>query len=219
MKPLLLDLFCGAGGATRGYQTAGFKVHGVDNRPQPNYCGDGFLQANALDVLKRILNGDWYGEGYDAIHASPPCQAFSRAQKLQGNSHPELIYPLRELLKQTALPYIIENVVGAPLWTPIRLEGQMFPGLGTSRPRLFEMSWPVAQPGIPEAPKHTKMGRPPVEGEFMHVVGHFSNKRAAEDAMAIDWMTRDELKEAIPPAYTHYIGLHLQAHLLTWQWS
>lgn len=211
MNPRLLDLFCGAGGASEGYHLAGFEVVGVDIKAQPNYQHP----MRVEDALGFFESSNDYLKTFDAIHASPPCQAFSKAQRLQGNLHPDLIHPTRELLKATGLPYIIENVVGAPLWTPIRLEGQMFPGLGTSRPRLFETSWPVAQPTIPEAPKHTKMGRPPVEGEFMHVVGHFSNKQAAEDAMGIDWMTRDELKEAIPPAYTHYIGLQLRAHLLT----
>jgi len=148
-----------------------------------------------------------------AIHASPPCQAFTRAQKLRGNEHPDLVVSTRELLKETGLPYVIENVVGAPLIDPVRLEGQMFPGLRTSRPRLFETNWELIQPRIPERPKHTKMGRPTVEGEWMHVVGNFSGVAAGREAMGIPWMTRAELKEAIPPAYTQYVGFALRSFL------
>src|SRR6266540_4313292 len=107
-RPLLLDLFCGAGGAAMGYHRAGFDVVGVDNRPQPHYPFE-FVQADALDVLAPNTHfGGWQiSEQFDAIHASPPCQAYSKTQKLRGRDHPDLIGPTRELLDATGLPYVI----------------------------------------------------------------------------------------------------------------
>lgn len=216
MKPRLLDLFCGAGGAAMGYHRAGFDVVGVDIKPQPRYPFK-FWQMDALDVLwlLRHDDGHWNSDHFDAIHASPPCQAYSNAQGIQKNEHPDLIPPTRALLWDTGLPYVIENVEGAPLIQPVVLEGQFFRGLRTSRPRLFETNWPLRQPEIPPRPPHTKMGRPPKKGEFMHVVGNFSGADEGRKAMGIDWMTRDELREAIPPAYTEFVGAQLLAHLAT----
>ena len=214
MRPLLLDLFCGAGGAAMGYHRAGFEVVGVDINPQPNYPFD-FHQVDALVVLRDIpgLLVGW--SRFEAIHASPPCQAFTKAQKLQGNEHPDLIAETRKGLQDSGLPYVIENVPGAPLVTPFALEGSMF-GLRTYRPRLFETNFPVVVPPTPpRVHKTTKMGRPPKDGEFMHVVGNFSDVEAGRWAMGIDWMTRNELSESIPPAYTSYIGTYLHAFLGT----
>src|SRR3990167_9619494 len=119
MKPRLLDLFCGAGGAAVGYSRAGFEVVGVDIAPQPRYPFE-FVQDDALDYLR-----DFYYERtfppFDAIHASPPCQAYTQLGRKNG--HPELIEPVRELLRATELPYVVENVVGAPLLEPIVLCG------------------------------------------------------------------------------------------------
>src|SRR5262245_17224816 len=115
MRPRLLDLFCGGGGAARGYHDAGFDVVGVDIKPQPNYPYE-FVQADALEYVRgEILNADWFGPTA-ALHASPPCQQFTAYQR-SGNvgDYPDLIQPTRELLEQTGLPYVIENVVGAPL--------------------------------------------------------------------------------------------------------
>lgn len=210
MKPRILDLFCGAGGAGTGYHHAGFDVVGVDINPQPNYPFQ-LIQADAIVEISRHGGGL---RDFDAIHASPPCQAYSNAQRLMKNDHPDLIGRTREMLVATGLPYVIENVVGSPLVNPIVLEGQMFPGLRTSRPRLFETNWDLEQPLFPPRPVHTKMGRPPVDGEFMHVVGNFSGAQAGRDAMGIDWMTRDELREAIPPAYTEWIGARLMEEIL-----
>lgn len=199
----LLDLYCGAGGAARGYADAGFEVVGVDIAPQPNYPFT-FFQADALDFLA------WGCSDFDAIHASPPCQAFSLAQRIRNRDHPDLVAATREALIQTGKPYVIENVVGAPLRDPVLLCGAMFPGLRVYRHRLFEASFPL---DVPEDPGHywplCKMGRPPIKGEFVHVVGNFSGVQYARDAMGIPWMTRNELREAIPPAYTHYIGEQL----------
>lgn len=202
--PILLDLFCKAGGCSAGYVRAGFEVVGVDIEPQPHYPFE-FVQAGALEYL---ATADL--SRFAAISASPPCQAYSKARKLQGNKHPMLIEDVRELLKATGLPYVIENVQGAPLADDaILLVGSMF-GLRTMRPRLFECSFPV--PFLlapPPAAKHAKMGRPPKDGEYVHVVGHMSNVPYCRDAMGIGWMTQAELAEAIPPSYTNFIGKHL----------
>lgn len=211
MKPRLLNLFCGAGGAAVGYSRAGFDVVGVDIRPQPRYPFE-FVQADALMPWTYASLGRL--DEFDAIHASPPCQAFSKARKLQGNDHADLIGPIRELIGATGLPYVIENVRGAPLIDPVVLEGQMFPGLNVHRPRLFETNWPLVVPAlIPPPPPQTKMGRPPRNGEAMQIVGHFSDVPAGRKAMDIDWMTQGELAQAIPPAYTELIGHQLMQHL------
>lgn len=203
VKPRLLDLFCGGGGCTKGYQRAGFYVVGVDIKPQPRYCGEEFVQGDALEYLAQ------HGHEFDAIHASPPCQGYSRTRNLQGNEHPLLVEDVRRLLLATGKPYVIENVPGAPLRDPVTLVGSMF-GLRTMRPRLFECSFDV--PFVlapPPAAKHAKMGRPPQAGEYVHVVGHMSNVPYCREAMGIDWMTQSELAEAIPPAYSEWIGKHL----------
>lgn len=205
-KPLLLDLFCGAGGCSVGYSCAGFDVVGVDIRPQPRYPFE-FVQADALEYVAA------YGHRFEAIHASPPCQAYSKARNLQGNAHPDLIGQVRELLRASGKPYVIENVQGAPLISPVTLVGSMF-GLMTMRPRLFECSFPVPFVLAPPAQaKHAKMGRPPKEGEYVHVVGHMSNVPYCREAMGIDWMTQGELAQAIPPAYTEFIGGYLMEAL------
>jgi DNA (cytosine-5)-methyltransferase 1 len=223
MKPKLLDLFCCQGGAGMGYHKAGFKVIGVDIEPQPRNPFD-FRQGNAISLLKTLRAGGSFNTGsssplytlddFDAIHASPPCQAFTNAQKLMGNEHPDFIEPTRELLNLIGLPYVIENVPGAPLESPFELCGSMF-GLGTYRHRLFETNFDV---DVPEHPKHehrtTKMGRKPIDGEMMHVVGNFSGVAKAKIAMGIDWMNRDGLRESIPPAYTEYIGRDLMEEVM-----
>jgi DNA (cytosine-5)-methyltransferase 1 len=203
----LLDLFCCAGGAAHGYRMAGFHVTGIDNRPQPRYAGDLFVQADALAYVAA------HGHEFDAIHASPPCQAYSKARNLQGNEHPVLVESVRHLLQATGKPYVIENVKGAPLVDPVLLVGSMF-GLRTMRPRLFECSFPVPfMLAPPASARHAKMGRPPAEGEYVHVVGHMSNVPYCGAAMGIDWMNQSELAQAIPPAYTEWIGQQLMLHL------
>ncbi|GII91149.1 DNA cytosine methyltransferase [Sinosporangium siamense] len=197
----LLDLFCCAGGASMGYHLAGFDVTGVDIAPQPNYPFD-FCQADAIDFVRK------HGHKFDVINASPPCQAYTMAQRIRGRIHPDLIDPLRQVLQATGKPYLIENVIGAPLERPVILCGAMF-GLRTYRHRGFETGGGVTVPAPPH-PVHSaptaKMGRPVQDGEFMHVVGNFSGVPLARRIMGMPWATRDELREAIPPAYTHYIG-------------
>lgn len=202
-KPRLLDLYSGAGGCAKGYQMAGWYVVGVDIKAQPRYAGDEFVQGDALEYLAA------HGHEFAAIHSSPPCQGYSRTRNLQGNDHPMLIEMVRELLIATGKPYVIENVKGAPLNDPVMLVGSMF-GLRTMRPRLFECSFPVPFRLAPPADaRHAKMGRPPQEGEYVHVVGHMSNVAYCREAMGISWMTQGELAQAIPPVFTHWIGKHL----------
>jgi len=192
----VLDLFCGAGGAAMGYYRAGFEVVGVDIAPQPRFPFE-FHQADALTFPL---------DGFDLIHASPPCQAYTLCQRIQNREHPDLIEVTRERLRATGVPYVIENVDGAPLIDPMTLCGHMF-GLGVYRHRLFETSFPVDEIAHPVHDKpQVKMGRPPKPGHMMHVVGNFAGVAAARIAMEIPWMTRDELRESIPPAYTEYIA-------------
>jgi len=206
VKLRALDLFCCAGGAGMGLHRAGFEVVGVDISPQPRYPFE-FHQADALTFPL---------EGFDFIWASPPCQAHTLAQRIRGNEHPDLIEPIRARLIAAGVPYCIENVPGAPLIDPIELCGSMF-GLRTYRHRLFECSFPAVQP---EHPEHTaplrKMGRPVQDGEFMHIVGNFSGADLAREIMGMPWASRDELREAIPPAYAEYIGRAAVA-FINWQ--
>lgn len=204
-RPRLLDLFCGAGGAAMGYHRAGFEVVGVDLNPQPDYPFE-FHQADALNLDREWVNG------FDAVHASPPCQAHSRAWKINKHDHPMLIAPVREILDATNLPYVIENVEGArgELISPALLCGPMF-GIHSHRHRLFEVRGFTLN--VPEHSPHmvktTKMGRAPVDGEYMHIVGNFSGVSRAREIMGMPWASRDGLREAIPPAYTEWIGKQL----------
>ncbi len=215
-KPRLLDLFCCAGGAGVGYSRAGFKVVGVDIKPQPSYPFQ-FIQADALALDCKFL------ASFDAIHASPPCQAYSDLAKRNGNADewPRLIEPTRKMLARTGLPYIIENVDGAPLRNPIVLCGTMFPGLRVLRHRLFEANFLILEPAHGRHPKvHTfdkrksHFGKTDDMRDFVQVTGGGNcSIVAARDAMGIGWMTKNELNEAIPPAYTQWIGKQLLAHL------
>lgn len=195
----LLDLFCGAGGAAKGYQRAGFYVVGVDNRPQPHYCGDEFVLGDALEYVAA------HGAEYDAIHASPPCQHYSSMQHIKKNKNkwPDLVGPIRQLLIASGKPFVIENVVGAPLRIDLLCCGSMF-GLGMIRHRIFESS--VSMPLLMPTCHHDNMYDP----------WHWGNRQREEMAagMGIDWeMTREEVREAIPPAYTQFVGEQLLAYL------
>lgn len=156
------------------------------------------------------------GDQYDVIHASPPCQAFSTATKFhrgRADQHPNLIPPTRELLERLGMPYVIENVMGAPLNNPIMLCGTMFEGLKVYRHRIFETDPPIYWPPYHNWHEHrpTEVGRKVAHHGWMTVAGHFTNVAKAGEAMGIDWMTRDELAQAIPPAYTEWIGRQLLA--------
>ncbi len=210
----LVDLCCKAGGMTKGYQAAGFYVVGVDIEPQPNYCGDEFVQADALTFDLA---------GFDAAHAAPPCQGYS-SKTMDKSRHPRLIAPIRERLWTSGLPYVIENVDGAKgeLINPVRLCGSSF-GLRVRRHRWFESNWGLV--GKPcdhawqNADKRFRLydhGRW-FDSGIVHVFGTGGGKGAEHwaEAMGIDWMTRDELAEAIPPAYAEYVGTQLMAHLVS----
>lgn len=204
----LLDLFCGAGGAGMGYHQAGFDVVGVDLHPQPRYPFL-FVQADALELLP----DEQFLRQFDVIHASPPCQAYSNAQRIQQRPHPDLVNPCRRLLQSVGKPWIIENVMGSPLRDPIMLCGAMF-NLRTYRHRIFETSFAVTAPPHPaHAARQAKMGRPVQDGEFIHIVGNFSNVKLAREVLEMPWATRDELREAIPVAYTRWIGERLREEL------
>lgn len=216
-RPLLLDLFCCAGGAGVGYYRAGFDVVGVDIVARPSNPLP-FIQADALELDPSFI------ALFDAIHASPPCQSYSDLAKRNGNADewPRLIEPVRELLVASGKPYIIENVEGAPLRDPIVLCGTMFPGLRVLRHRLFETNFPVTTPPHTKHPKvHTfdkrksHFGKTDEWKDFVQVTGGGnSSLAAARDAMGIDWMTKAEINEAIPPAYTEHIGRQLMARIL-----
>lgn len=215
MKPKLLDLFCGAGGASMGLYHAGFEVIGIDNKPQPNYPFE-FHQADALTFLL---------EGYDAYWASPPCQAYvdTNARGKKPTNHPRLIAPIRYLLGLTGKPYIIENVMGAPLINPFMLCGTMF-GLRVIRHRLFENSI-FNKPDTPNCNHwgtvaqgdfigvYARGGKGPRHGKGIREASPRPAKVTPEEAMGINWMTYKELTQAVPPAYSEYIGKLLISYL------
>lgn len=210
--PRLLDLFCGAGGAGVGYARAGFDVTGVDIKPQPRYPFE-FYKDDALAFL-----ADHWRE-FDAFHASPPCQGYSLLSHVVNrdmSAYPRLIEPLRCALVETGKPYVIENVPQAPLENPLVLCGTMF-GLRTHKHRSFEINPPLYfAPG-----KCTRARVKPInsgkrlaqyygdDADMVTVAGHLFSVSAGSRAMGIDWMNRAELAEAIPPAYTEYVGAHL----------
>jgi len=224
-RPLLLDLFCGAGGAGSGYRRAGFDILGVDLVDQPRYPFT-FIQGDALEVMDQLLAGGDAG-GYRlrdvcAIHASPPCQRWAQAtlgQRRVGKEYPDLITPLRPRLARVAVPWVMENLPGAPLRPDIRLCGCQFgltlPGVGyLKRERWFETSWRGFYLEMPH--RHA--------GHAISIAGHGTpawmraktgHIGVAEwrQVMGIDWTTRDELTEALPPAYTRYVGGLLLEHL------
>lgn len=201
----LLDLFCGAGGAAMGYSRAGFDVVGVDINAQPHYPFE-FHQADAMTFPL---------DGYDAIHASPPCQAYSVASRCVpglADTCPDLIAPMRERLATVTVPWVIENVVGAPLINPLMLCGNMF-GLRLFRHRLFESNVPLP---LALHPPHGVLGTQAGKwkpGRIISVAGNCAPIAEARRAMGIDWMNRGELSQAIPPAYTRWIGEHLMAEV------
>lgn len=212
MRPLLLDLFCGAGGSAKGYHDAGFDVVGMDLHPQRNYPFE-FRQGNAIRFLQICNRYGWNMDGRPiaAVHASPPCQAYSAMSQCRpglADKYPRLIAPTRELLQQTDRPWVIENVVGAPLIDPIMLCGTMF-GLELYRHRLFESNVALTEPLHPAHVKPASKAGHWVPGTIMSVSGHIAPIAHARAIMGIDWTTRDELAESIPPAYTEHLGAQL----------
>lgn len=207
-RPRLLDLFCGAGGCSVGYDRAGFDVTGVDIRPQPHYPF-AFHQADALEYVAA------HGHAFDALAASPPCQAHSPLQGRWGREYPDLIAATRAALIETGKPYAIENVMGAPMGQSLMLCGSMFDDLKVIRHRRFECNPPLWFPPFSCSHPRGAVGRRGHLGdrEWMTVTGHFSDMEKASTSMGIGWMTQDELAQAIPPAYTTFVGTHLLAAL------
>lgn len=213
-RPLCLDLFCGAGGAAMGYYRAGYAVIGVDLAPQPRYPFR-FHQGDALELLAELIAGRAvYGfllDDLDLIHASPPCQhwsAMSNCKPGLAATYPALIAPVRALLRCTGLPYVIENVPGAPLVDPVTLCGSSF-GLAVRRHRLFESCWPLYAPpcdhkGYAMNP-HNAAGR----ARMRRLAPGRPIERTWREAMGVGWMGAHEGREAIPPAYTEHIGRQL----------
>lgn len=225
-KPRLLDLFCGAGGASVGYNRAGFEVVGVDIKPQPRYPFE-FHQADALEYPL---------EGFDCYHASPPCQRYCDNNISRDTDHPDLIEPTRQRLIATGQVFVMENVQLAPLNAGLMLCGTMF-GLRVIRHRYFEFNPGMPPPFPPYTCNH--WGKTST-GEFAAVYGRggkgrryidfdedgkLVRKRIGRapgptgrelflfqcDCMGIDWMkTTKELTESIPPAYTEFIGKYLK---------
>jgi len=202
----LLDLFCGAGGASAGYAAAGFEVHGVDLKHGKRYPYT-YVRADVLDVL-RDKN---YLDQFDVIHASPPCQTHSITKHLRNaqgktTSKLDLIPETRAALVKSGKPYIIENVPGSPLIDPIQLCGSSF-GLKVRRHRLFESNMPLEG----SVCNHKLQGRPVgVYGSLNDEIPQGGKTAAtineARDAMGMPWAIWTELVEAIPPAFTEYLG-------------
>jgi DNA (cytosine-5)-methyltransferase 1 len=214
----LLDLFCGQGGMAMGYADAGFRVIGVDSQDFSARYPYGFRQADALDVLRDTD----YVKGFDAIHASPPCQAHSQITP-DRDLHESLIEPVRDLLAATGKPYVIENVPGAPLRNPVQLCGSSF-GLRVRRHRLFEVSFPLVAPPCDHAWQNSDplfkvraSHRPNAERRWSGVLGVHGGADSTDawaDVMEIEHMTMRGLAQAIPPAYAEYIGNRLRRHLI-----
>lgn len=222
MRPRMLDLFCGAGGAAVGYHRAGFDVVGVDIAPQPRYPFE-FHQADALTFPLG---------GFDAVHASPPCQAFTqmsarwRGKGTKADTHLDLLTPTRARLAGLDTPWVIENVQGAKhhMAPTLVLHGGMF-GLGVHRPRLFESNVlllaarsdrcvsPLGVYGTKPDGRTTYRYRNNGNMKGKSLIRAAKSIEEASEAMGIDWMTWDEIRESIPPAYTHFIGEQLLEHL------
>jgi DNA (cytosine-5)-methyltransferase 1 len=215
-RPRLLDLFCGAGGAAAGYARAGFEIVGVDIKPQPHYPFD-FIQMDALEYLDS--RGWRVAAAFEAIHASPPCQ-FGTAYRRRPDHvrpSPNLVHPVRQRLEATGLPHVIEQpwVNRRELWSPVRMCGSSF-RLDVQRHRAFETNFGILPPPcdhswqtprFPHATNRTNLRRTVEVGVWRIPLD------VQQRAMGIDWMTREELSEAIPPAYTEHIGRMLLMHL------
>ena len=201
---LALDLFCGAGGASRGIYNAGFdEIVGVDNKPMPNYPYE-FFQEDAVEFMESGL------EAFDFIWASPPCQAYSwssKGRRNEGYEYADLVELTRHYLKESGKPYIIENVVGAPLLDPVVLCGTMFPELKVFRHRLFESNIDLVVEMKCEHKGHeVKKRRTDTHCDFFTVAGHWvGTSNEWSNAMGIDWMKKSELAQAIPPVYSEYL--------------
>lgn len=207
-RPRALDLFCGAGGVSVGLQRAGFEVTGVDIRPQPHYRGGTFARADAMTYPL---------EGFDLIWASPPCQKYSVANNIHGRlDHPDLVAAVRERLLASGIPWMMENVPGSPLRNPIQLCGLAL-GCGVRRHRLVESSLLLMGSGCGDHSidylivfgngvrrRGRQIRRTAKDGPVLHrATAPLEEGRLA---MGISWMNRNELSQAIPPAYAEFLG-------------
>jgi DNA (cytosine-5)-methyltransferase 1 len=210
-RPLLLDLFCGAGGAAMGYSRAGFDVIGVDIWPQPRYPFE-FHQGDALEALD-VLDLSQFA----AIHASPPCHDHVRTFVAKDGTG-ELLARTRVALERTGLPWVIENVPGAPMRADYKLCGCMFSLPKLTRERWFETSWhgfEMRPPCHHPEPSVTAAGTGiPSHSWYYGKVDGYEYHRLMREAMGIGWMTRAGLVQAIPPAYTEHIGRELLEHAM-----
>lgn len=211
--PKLLDLFCKEGGASAGYAQAGFEVVGVDIAPQPRYPFE-FIQGDAV----KVLADEKFIAGFDALAGSPPCQAHSALGRSNPHTYLDFIPQTRAAFQRCGKPYVIENVVGAPLLNPVMLCGSMF-GLGAGgyqlqRHRLFETNVAVLAPPCSHDHRdvigvYGNKARCRRRGGGIPTMGTNLPKSLGEEAMGIDWMTINGLSEAIPPAYTRFLGERL----------
>lgn len=215
-RPVLLDLFCGAGGCAAGYHRAGFTVVGVDLERQQNYPFE-FHRGDAIEALREIVEqgGEFRGHRIAAVHASPPCQANSDLRNLwPGREYVELIPPTREVLLELGLPYVIENVPGAALIEPFTLCGSMF-GNGANgrqlrRHRLFEANFPVMVQLCQHRGQSIGVyGHPGNSGEADPAKGYKGTAEEYAAALEMPWATAAEIAQAIPPSYTQFIGGYL----------
>lgn len=223
--PVLVDLFCKAGGASRGYVDVGFDVIGIDIEPQPRYPYR-FIRAD----VQELDASDLHALGAVAVAASPPCKTFTSLKAFASAHHENLIPATRSLLIDAGLPYVIENVVGAPLIDEVMLCGSMF-HLAVRRHRLFEIGgWgPISQPACRHVEQEAASpgyrtvrghgGGQVVISPVVQVYGGGRGYGKGEvelwrKAMGIDWMTRAELTQAVPPAYTRWIGARLIHHVI-----
>jgi DNA (cytosine-5)-methyltransferase 1 len=220
-RPKLLDLYCGAGGAAKGYHDAGFDVTGVDLSPQPRFPFK-FVEGDCL-----VLDPKWIRRNFDAVHASPTCQAHTKLKTMHNaRPHLDLIPGTRAILEACGLPWIIENVVGAPLIDPIILCGTMF-GLAAGelelqRHRQFEANFKL----YGSTCRHHGRGTIGIYGDHIRDrrrrAGSQDRGRADPTfadgckAMGIDWMQMTELCQSIPPAYTSFLGAQLRYQVETW---
>jgi DNA (cytosine-5)-methyltransferase 1 len=203
----LLDLFCGAGGAAMGYHRAGFEVFGVDINPQPRYPFE-FHQADAMTYPL---------DGFDAIHASPPCQGYSRMRHLpwlKDKVYPLLLAGTWERLAAAGVPWVIENVEDAPMPQSTVLCGWTM-GLPFYRHRRFGASFLIMAPPHRQHGTTIAAGGASVAQRFKGTSFGIFDGADPGEAAGIGWMTKAELSEAIPPAYTEFIGQQLMAHLET----
>lgn len=205
-RPLALDLYCCQGGASKGYDSSGFRVIGVDKDPQPRYPFE-FVQMDVFEFLSVFWN---VAVRADLIHASPPCQLDSECQRIWDNDHPDLIGPTRTVLDMLGRPYVMENVRGAvpKLKDPVMLCGTMF-GLETYRHRYFETGGGFVLK-TPYHPDHSapqaKMGRPVPPGHYGQYIGNYSGVQRSREVMEMPWASREGIREALPPKYTEWIG-------------